>query len=268
MGEQVQLFESFVQKYPRLIAPNSISEDWKQFMTEIFHHGEANVQTLHEFIQETPEIRTLPRKEDIWAFTNFCPAPEKTKVIIIGQDPYSRDDVGYGLGFSVKKSSPITPSLENILKEVQCDISDSIYANNLRGFTDGGPRHGCLDYWAKQGVVFLDTALTVEIGKPTSHIGKGWEPIIASIIEKLQICVERDGGKLVLILWGSEARNNFRDCISENHMVLEGGHPSPLNEYDNFLGRRYFSEANDFLVEAGREPIDWSLDEDEDEARN
>ncbi len=169
---------------------------------------------------------------------------EQVKVVILGQDPYHGPGQAHGLCFSVQPEVAIPPSLQNIFKEL---------ARDMPGFQI--PGHGCLRAWAEQGVLLLNTVLTVEAGKPHSHAGLGWEIFTDRMIEALNR--ERQG--LVFLLWGAHAQKKGRIIDRERHHVLLSSHPSPLSAYRGFLGCGHFSHANRLLVQAGLTPIDWRL---------
>ncbi|WP_306714925.1 uracil-DNA glycosylase [Burkholderia dolosa] len=176
-------------------------------------------------------------------------SPDDVKVVILGQDPYHGDDRGtpqaHGLAFSVPPAVRPPPSLRNIFKEIAAN------------FGHDTPRHGCLDTWARQGVLLLNTVLTVERGAAASHAKRGWEQCTDTLIREL---AGRHRG-LVFMLWGAHAQAKRALFDASEHCVLEAPHPSPLSAHRGFLGCRHFALANDYLVEAGREPIDWRLPE-------
>lgn len=171
---------------------------------------------------------------------------DAVKVVILGQDPYHGPGQAHGLSFSVQKGVRIPPSLVNIYKELKSDV----------GFVP--PDHGDLTGWAKQGVLLLNNALTVEQGQAGSHQKKGWEAItdacVAAVAEGPNPCV--------FMLWGSHAQKKAARVPGLNsgrHLVLQAPHPSPLSAHNGWFGSRHFSKANDFLVSVGREPVDWAL---------
>ncbi|RQR28570.1 MULTISPECIES: uracil-DNA glycosylase [unclassified Burkholderia] len=176
-------------------------------------------------------------------------SPDDVKIVILGQDPYHGDDRGtpqaHGLAFSVPPAVRTPPSLRNIFKEIAAN------------FGHDTPRHGCLDTWARQGVLLLNTVLTVERGAAASHAKRGWEQCTDTLIREL---ASRHRG-LVFMLWGAHAQAKRALFDASAHCVLEAPHPSPLSAHRGFLGCRHFALANDYLVEAGREPIDWRLPE-------
>ncbi|KVN26801.1 uracil-DNA glycosylase [Burkholderia pyrrocinia] len=174
-------------------------------------------------------------------------SPDDVKIVILGQDPYHGDDRGtpqaHGLAFSVPPAVRPPPSLRNIFKEIAAN------------FGHDTPRHGCLDTWARQGVLLLNTVLTVERGAAASHAKRGWEQCTDTLIREL---ASRHRG-LVFMLWGAHAQAKRALFDANAHCVLEAPHPSPLSAHRGFLGCRHFALANDYLVEQGREPIDWRL---------
>lgn len=174
-------------------------------------------------------------------------SPDDVKVVIVGQDPYHGDDKGnpqaHGLAFSVPSPVRPPPSLRNIFKEIAADFGYAM------------PAHGCLDAWAKQGVLLLNTVLTVEQGKAASHAKRGWEACTDTLIRELAHRHEH----LVFMLWGAHAQAKRALLDARPHRVLEAPHPSPLSAHRGFLGCRHFTLANAYLVENGRMPIDWRL---------
>ena len=168
---------------------------------------------------------------------------EDVKVIIIGQDPYHGPGQAHGLCFSVPQGLPIPPSLVNIFKELNNDVGCS------------APEHGCLQAWAEQGVLLLNSILTVEHDRAASHAGQGWEQFTDQIIERLS--TEREG--LIFVLWGNYAQKKGK-CIDEKkHLVIRSAHPSPLSAYRGFFGSKPFSTINAYLKAKGRATIDWQI---------
>lgn len=165
------------------------------------------------------------------------------KVVILGQDPYHGPGQAHGMCFSVKKGVAPPPSLVNIFKELESDCGCQL------------PSHGCLESWAAQGVLLLNTVLTVRAGQPNSHKGMGWEIYTDNVIRKLN---ERQE-PMVFMLWGANARSKKLYVTNPAHLILEAPHPSPLSAYRGFFGCGHFSKANRFLQEHGMEPVDWQL---------
>ena len=170
---------------------------------------------------------------------------EKVKVVILGQDPYHGVNQAHGLSFSVQPGVKIPPSLNNIYKELQSDLGISPV------------KHGNLVSWAKQGVLLLNTVLTVREGQAYSHRDKGWEILTDKIIEKLN---EREK-PIVFILWGKPAQEKMKMIDKSRHIILTSAHPSPLSAHRGFLGSKPFSKTNDALMALGETPIDWQLPE-------
>lgn len=198
---------------------------------------------LTEFVLNEYEIKTIyPLKENIFnAFqlTSF----EKTKVIILGQDPYHGEGQAHGLSFSVQKGVKLPPSLKNIFKELESDIGISI------------PKDGDLSAWSKQGVLLLNTVLTVEKAKPASHQKKGWEEFSELVLKTLSDNKEN----LVFILWGTPAQKLSKFINADKHLVIKSVHPSPLSSYRGFFGSKPFSSANNYLKHNKISEIDWSF---------
>lgn len=166
------------------------------------------------------------------------------KAVILGQDPYHEPVQAHGLCFSVQKGCPIPPSLQNIYKELNADLG-----------IPPAP-HGELYKWADNGVLLLNTVLTVRRGQANSHKGKGWEIFTDDVIKKLN---EREK-PMVFLLWGANARSKKQFITNPNHLVLEAAHPSPLSAYNGFFGCRHFSKCNAFLEAHGIEPVDWRIE--------
>jgi uracil-DNA glycosylase len=169
--------------------------------------------------------------------------PDAVKVVLLGQDPYHGPDQAHGLSFSVLPGQAIPPSLRNIFQELHADLGFQI------------PSHGCLCHWAKQGVLLLNTVLSVESGRAGSHQGKGWEQFTDAVIRHL----DQEGGSKVFLLWGAHAQKKGAGISEEKHLVLRAPHPSPLSAHRGFLGCRHFSQANDFLTRQGFGAIDWQI---------
>lgn len=168
---------------------------------------------------------------------------DKVKVVILGQDPYHGPGQAHGLSFSVPPGVPVPPSLRNIFKEIERDLGLA------------PPRHGCLESWAKQGVLLLNAVLTVEHRVAGSHARRGWERLTTRIIEVLN----KDREHLVFMLWGGYAQKKGAQIDASRHLVLTSVHPSPLSAHRGFIGNGHFSATNVYLQEHGLSPIDWSL---------
>ncbi|MBX7067026.1 MAG: uracil-DNA glycosylase [Parachlamydiales bacterium] len=180
-------------------------------------------------------------------FNAFCQTPyDQVKVVIMGQDPYHGEGQAHGLSFSVPKGVAQPPSLQNIFKELKEDLGLE------------PPNHGCLIDWAKQGVMLLNATLTVRDGEPKSHFGRGWEIFTDRVIQLL--CARKD--PIVFILWGKSAAEKFDHICSNapHHLVLKASHPSPFSAYTGFFGCRHFSKTNEFLIKAGKTPINWAIE--------
>ncbi|MCM2999598.1 uracil-DNA glycosylase [Paenibacillus cellulositrophicus] len=186
--------------------------------------------------------KVYPPKEDLFKALKLT-SYEDTKVVILGQDPYHGPGQAHGLSFSVKPGVRIPPSLVNIYKELHSDLGLPI------------PNHGTLVHWAEQGVLLLNTVLTVRDGEANSHKGLGWERFTDAVIEKLN---ERDK-PVVFILWGSHAQKKGAFIDRKKHLVIQSVHPSPLSVHRGFFGSRPFSKANAFLAAHGIKPVDWAI---------
>lgn len=213
-------------------------ESWKFFLQTEF--GKPYFKELSDFLHSEYENKVIfpPKKLVFSAFTTNL---SEVKVVILGQDPYHTPGAAEGLAFSVPKSQPIPPSLINIYKEIDSDIGH--HANSS----------GSLREWQKQGVLLLNTVLTVEAHRPKSHSGKGWETFTTAVISYLN--ANKEG--LVFMLWGRDARNKKSLIDASSHLVLEAAHPSPLSAYNGFFGCKHFSKCNKYLEENGKKAIEW-----------
>jgi len=178
------------------------------------------------------------------AFAAFEATPlQKVKVVLLGQDPYHREHQAMGLSFSVSVGTPIPPSLRNIFKELHNDLDVPV------------PPHGDLTSWAEQGVLLLNTTLSVHAGKPGSHIGIGWEFFTDHVIE----VINAKRTRVVFLLWGSHARQKKVLITNPVHVVFEAPHPSPFSAHRGFFGAKPFSRTNESLTSTGQEPIHWQI---------
>ncbi len=198
---------------------------------------------MKSFLTDQSEQTTIyPEKKDIFNALHFT-SYEQTKVVILGQDPYHGRGQAHGLSFSVQPGVKIPPSLKNIFKELQTDLGYPI------------PNHGCLEAWAHQGVLLLNTVLTVQESTPNSHKGKGWEFFTDEVISLLN----KRKQPVVFILWGRNAAEKKQVITGEHHYIIEAAHPSPFSAYRGFFGSRPFSKTNQFLTSIGETEIDWQI---------
>ena len=199
---------------------------------------------LRDFLVEEYTHRTIyPDMYDIFNALKYT-TYSNIKVVIIGQDPYHEPGQAHGLSFSVKKGVEIPPSLMNIYKEIHDDLGCSV------------PNHGYLVKWAEQGVLLLNSVLTVRRGEANSHRNCGWEIFTNEVIR----LVNKHQKPVVFLLWGGNAREKASLITNPVHLVLQAPHPSPLSSYRGFFGCKHFSAANDFLRRTGQKPIDWQID--------
>lgn len=218
-----------------------LKNDWAELLQGEFN--QAYFQSLQQFLLHEYEQHTVyPAMEHIYNALHYTPY-NKTRVVILGQDPYHGPNQAHGLSFSVPKGVKQPPSLKNILKELQDDIGISI------------PSHGCLEPWTKQGVLLLNTVLTVRDGEPNSHAGRGWEQLTDEIIRKLN----HKGDPVAFVLWGKPAQQKLRLITNSNHFLITAPHPSPLSAHRGFFGSKPFSKINQWLNDQGRKAIDWTL---------
>jgi uracil-DNA glycosylase len=218
-----------------------MDNDWDALLAEEFK--KPYFLDLMEKLKEEYHTQLIyPSENDLFAalrLTSYL----NTKVVLLGQDPYHGMDQAHGLSFSVKPGVKNPPSLSNIFKELQSDLGLDI------------PKHGCLISWAEQGVLLLNTVMSVRAGQANSHKKIGWQHFTNLIIRLLN---ERTT-PLVFILWGSDAQQKTELITNERHLVIQSVHPSPLAAYKGFFGSKPFSKANRFLVDHGMKPIEWQL---------
>ena len=217
--------------------------DWQSILADELE--KPYYQALRQFVAQEFSTQTIyPKMEDVLnAFSTT--AYRDVKVVILGQDPYHGPDQAHGLSFSVKPGIPHPPSLRNMLKELQDDIGCSI------------PKNGTLTKWAEQGVMLLNTVLTVRAGQANSHKGQGWEQFTDAVIEKLAARQQ----PIIFVLWGKPAQRKKQLILkySEQHVIFEAPHPSPLSAYRGFFGSKPYSKINAQLEAWGEQPIDWCL---------
>lgn len=218
----------------------SLGNDWDELLADEWQ--KPYYLKLHDFLKsEYSTARIYPDMYDIYnalKYTSFA----DTRVVIIGQDPYHGPGQAHGLCFSVKKGVALPPSLVNIYKEITDDLGLQM------------PEHGELTGWARQGVLLLNTVLTVRAGQPNSHKDKGWEQFTDRVISELN----RKETPIVFLLWGANAEKKARIITNPLHKKLITVHPSPLSAYRGFFGCRHFSETNRILTENGLPPIKWN----------
>ena len=218
-----------------------IGNDWDDILSEEFE--KEYYRKLRSFLDEEYRNKTIyPLPQYIYTALRLTTYKD-CKVVILGQDPYHEPSQAHGLAFSVNKNVDIPPSLQNIYKELHDDLGYKI------------PDHGFLLDWAKQGVLLLNTVLTVEAHKANSHKDKGWEQLTDTIIKKINAKQE----PVVFILWGLNARSKKQYISNPKHLIIESAHPSPLSAYKGFFGSRPFSKTNDFLIRNNLTPINWEI---------
>lgn len=219
-----------------------IENDWLAELETEFR--KPYYKELYEFVKaEYNTTQVFPQADDIFNAFHLTPLSQ-VKVVILGQDPYHNVGQAHGLCFSVKPDVDIPPSLVNIYKELHDDLGCYI------------PNNGYLVKWARQGVLLLNTVLTVRAHQANSHRGRGWEEFTDAAIQALN----RQDRPIVFILWGRPAQTKKRMLNNPNHLILEAPHPSPLSAYNGFFGSKPFSRTNAFLEEHGEKPIDWQIE--------
>jgi uracil-DNA glycosylase len=223
-----------------LLVKKSLETSWPVLADEL---DKPYMQELAAFIngRESEGVLVFPLADD--RFNAFTSTPiDKVKVVILGQDPYHGAGQAHGLSFSVQSYEKIPPSLVNIYKEIEVELGLQI------------PMHGCLSSWAEQGVLLLNTVLTVEESSAGSHQGKGWEQFTDVAID----AINQQCDKVVFMLWGAHAQKKAA-LIADKHLVLQAPHPSPLSSYRGFLGCGHFKQANEYMSANNKKPIDWSV---------
>ncbi|WP_343209556.1 uracil-DNA glycosylase [Anaerolentibacter hominis] len=221
----------------------AITNDWAKVLDSEFKKD--YYKNLYRFVKEEYNTRRIyPPAEDIFNALHLTPL-SKVKVVILGQDPYHNEGQAHGLCFSVKPGVGVPPSLQNIYMELHDDLGCEI------------PNNGYLIKWAEQGVLMLNTVLTVRAHQANSHQGKGWENFTDAIIE----AVNTQDRPIVFILWGRPAQMKRYMLTNPNHLILQAPHPSPFSAGRGFFGSRPFSQTNRFLMENGVEPIDWQIED-------
>ncbi|MBQ3495045.1 MAG: uracil-DNA glycosylase [Clostridia bacterium] len=216
-----------------------IVKGWYNLLSEEFEQQYFK-SILNTLTEEYSTHKIYPPMDKIFTALNYVPY-DKVKVVIIGQDPYHQPNQAMGMSFSVPEGVALPPSLKNIFAEIESDIGQKPYNN------------GDLSRWAKQGVLLLNTVLTVRESQPNSHKKIGWETFTTKIIELLNKREE----PIVFLLWGGNARAFKSLLTNKNHYVLETVHPSPLSAYNGFFGSKHFSKTNEILTNLGQTPIDW-----------
>ena len=220
----------------------AISNDWLEPLSGEFK--QPYYKHLYETIKKEYQTRVIyPDADDIFNAFSFTPL-NRVKAVILGQDPYHGRGQAHGLCFSVKKGVEVPPSLVNIYQELHDDLGCRI------------PEHGCLTKWAEQGVLMLNTVLTVRAHQANSHRGIGWEEFTDAAIRALN----GQDRPIVFILWGAPAQRKEKMLTNPNHLILKAPHPSPLSAYRGFFGSRPFSQTNAFLEGHGVAPVDWQIE--------
>ncbi|MGP1433274.1 MAG: uracil-DNA glycosylase [Catonella sp.] len=222
---------------------SKVTNDWLPVVEE--EADKEYYQRLYLFLREEYSTHIVyPPSDDIFNALHLTPLSQ-VKVVILGQDPYHEPGQAEGLSFSVPLGCQIPPSLQNIYKEINSELGCYI------------PRHGSLRKWAKQGVLLLNTLLTVRAHSAFSHQGKGWENFTDALIK----AVNKEDRPIVYLLWGRAARDKKKMLDNPKHLILESAHPSPLSAHRGFMGNGHFKKANEFLIKNGAEPIDWQIED-------
>lgn len=238
--------EFSAQNNPDVRAKIRLHPSWLRCLEQEF--AESYMAELRTFLRAEKQRGKViyPAGSEWFAALDTTPF-EAVKVVILGQDPYHGPGQAHGLCFSVPRGVAPPPSLRNILAELEADLGIA------------APGHGDLGRWADQGVLLLNTTLTVRGGRAASHQGRGWETFTDEVIRTVDAKTDR----VVFVLWGAAARRKHSLISTDRHVIVESAHPSPLSAHNGFFGSRPFSRTNAALVEAGRAPIDWRLDADQ-----
>jgi len=219
-----------------------IGNSWDILLEEEF--SKDYYKDLQEFLAEEYENYIIhPEKDEIFSALNRT-SYEDTRVVIFGQDPYHGENQAHGMAFSVKVGVDIPPSLKNIYKELNQELGCYI------------PNHGCLEKWAKQGVLLLNSALTVRDGEANSHKGKGWE----KVTDKITTILNNRREPVIFILWGNDAKKKEELITNPQHIILSAAHPSPLSASRGFLGCGHFKKVNNMLTAMNQPEIDWQIE--------
>ncbi len=220
---------------------SAINNDWDKYLQE--EYKKPYYKELYTFVKKEYETQVVyPPSDDIFNAFHYA-AFSDVKVVMVGQDPYHEPGQAHGLCFSVKPPTDVPPSLKNIYKELHDDVGFEI------------PAHGDLTAWARQGVLMLNTVLTVRAHQANSHAGHGWEQFTDAALSALN----KKESPVVFLLWGSPAQKKASLITNPNHLILTAPHPSPLSSYRGFFGCKHFSKTNEFLIQTGQQPIDWRL---------
>lgn len=219
-----------------------LESTWKEALSDEFE--QPYMQEMADFLraEKSAGKQIFPPSGLIFNALDLTPLPE-VKVVILGQDPYHGAGQAHGLSFSVPVGVPAPPSLVNVFKELQRDLNVPM------------AEHGCLEAWAKQGVLLLNTTLTVEAGQAGSHAKLGWQRFTERVLQEINAQREH----VVFMLWGAHARAKEALLDPKKHLILTSAHPSPLSAYRGFVGNGHFSRCNKFLQQVGRTPIQWAL---------
>ena len=219
----------------------NIKHEWKLLLQK--NTKLNNLNAINNFLIASSKLekKIFPKMDDIFRSLSFS-APKDINVVIVGQDPYHSYGQANGLAFSVNEGTTLPPSLKNIYKELESDL----------GIIES--ENGNLESWAKQGVLLLNTILTVEESRPGSHQGIGWEEITDCFLNNIG-----NNGAVVFILWGAKAQDKENVIVKKNNLIIKSPHPSPLSAYKGFFNSKPFSKTNKFLESQGKKAINWSI---------
>lgn len=232
----------FAMTYYSFNLSDYIPLTWKHYIAQLYKH--KSFRSMSEFLKKEykNDCCIYPNKKDIFKALELT-TPKKVKVVILGQDPYINAGQANGLAFSVAKHIPLPPSLKNIFFELKKDITTTVL------------KHGDLTSWAQQGILLLNTVLTVRDKQSASHRNQGWEEFTQGVIQRLN----QDLNNIIFVLWGNDAKKLKKVINLKKNFVLEAAHPSPLSAYRGFFGCRHFSQINQLLLNMNKQPINWQL---------
>lgn len=220
----------------------NIGNSWDELLKDEF--SKDYYKKLQEFLKDEYENHVIhPDQNDIFTALK-CTSYEDTRVVIFGQDPYHGENQAHGMAFSVQKGVDIPPSLKNMYKELNQELGCYI------------PNHGCLEKWARQGVLLLNASLTVRDGEANSHKGKGWE----ILTDKITSLLNERKEPVIFLLWGNDAKKKEELITNPQHIILSAAHPSPLSASRGFFGCGHFKKVNNILTAINRQPIDWQIE--------
>nr|VZI09842.1 unnamed protein product [Spirometra erinaceieuropaei] len=253
--EKMKRRQSVAQMLLKLPPPSKalirgLDPDWLFHLTNVVQ--DAKFSLLAEFIEKERKAGTVyPPPDQVFSWSKLT-KPKAVRVVILGQDPYHGPNQAHGLAFSVQRPQPPPPSLINMFKEIASDCAEQL--PSAQPTRQWPPKHGDLTNWANQGVLLLNAVLTVRRGQPNSHKDRGWEQLTTAVVRTLN----KENSNLVFLLWGANAQAQASQIDAKRHLILRAPHPSPLSASRGFFGCRHFSQANEYLRQHKKAPVDWT----------